>query len=346
MAGSLGATRASSSGFTLGVPAAAALTVEETRYLGGDLEHTHLVKGLDYALLHKARQAARLEQAGERSQEALPGSDIAAAPPTVHTSLGRAIHAFITGVPFKVRSCLKSALTLRAGQHRHASAAVERFAQGRVAFLFDLCSTVREYTRACLARNLSEAPSSWTRPGASCLRLCSVPGRPTMRTPLMPCCVPRMHRCCFELARPLGAFAAKTRARPAKSCVVRKRRSSRQSRMRLRCACACLQRCASEAPGADADVPNKARAALACEEEEDIFADAGRTYVCEPSKPHPAERAFVAAPGAYFGVEAPQPLAIAEGTSLHCFPICRELTFRASASARCRGAEARCSCCG
>ena len=29
------------------------LTFEETKYLGGDLEHTHLVKGLDYALLQK-----------------------------------------------------------------------------------------------------------------------------------------------------------------------------------------------------------------------------------------------------------------------------------------------------
>lgn len=29
------------------------LSVEETKYLGGDLEHTHLVKGLDYALLQK-----------------------------------------------------------------------------------------------------------------------------------------------------------------------------------------------------------------------------------------------------------------------------------------------------
>lgn len=30
------------------------MSVEETKYLGGDLEHTHLVKGLDYALLQKA----------------------------------------------------------------------------------------------------------------------------------------------------------------------------------------------------------------------------------------------------------------------------------------------------
>ena len=29
------------------------LTVEETKYLGGDMDHTHMVKGLDYALLHK-----------------------------------------------------------------------------------------------------------------------------------------------------------------------------------------------------------------------------------------------------------------------------------------------------
>ncbi len=39
-------------------PAAGAqsgLTIDETKFLGGDVEHTHLVKGLDYALLQKAR---------------------------------------------------------------------------------------------------------------------------------------------------------------------------------------------------------------------------------------------------------------------------------------------------
>ena len=74
---------------------------------------------------------------------------------------------------------------------------------------------------------------------------------------------------------------------------------------------------------ADAVSPNQVPAAMACAavdvDEEDIFADAGRTYVCEPSKPPPAQRAFAAAPGPYFGAEAPQPLAAAGGTSLHCF---------------------------
>lgn len=32
-----------------------AVSLEESKYLGGDLEHTHLVKGLDYALLSQAR---------------------------------------------------------------------------------------------------------------------------------------------------------------------------------------------------------------------------------------------------------------------------------------------------
>lgn len=31
------------------------LSIENSKYLGGDVEHTHLVKGLDYALLNKVR---------------------------------------------------------------------------------------------------------------------------------------------------------------------------------------------------------------------------------------------------------------------------------------------------
>ena len=30
--------------------------IQESKFLGGDMEHTHLVKGLDYALLQKVRK--------------------------------------------------------------------------------------------------------------------------------------------------------------------------------------------------------------------------------------------------------------------------------------------------
>merc|ERR1712050_435747 len=38
------------------------LQIQESKYLGGDIEHTHLVKGLDYALLEKKRAEIREEE--------------------------------------------------------------------------------------------------------------------------------------------------------------------------------------------------------------------------------------------------------------------------------------------
>jgi IK cytokine len=35
--------------------------IEESKYLGGDVEHTHLVKGLDFALLEKIKASEKLE---------------------------------------------------------------------------------------------------------------------------------------------------------------------------------------------------------------------------------------------------------------------------------------------
>ena len=94
------------SGFALGAGAAsgadaAALSVEESKFMGGDAAHTHLVKGLDFALLQKVRaeQAARDAEAARERVEA----ERATAAPTaavVRTSLGRALHAFITGARF------------------------------------------------------------------------------------------------------------------------------------------------------------------------------------------------------------------------------------------------------
>lgn len=46
------------------------LDVEQTKYLGGDMEHTHLVKGLDYALLEKARRQKEKEDELARAEEA------------------------------------------------------------------------------------------------------------------------------------------------------------------------------------------------------------------------------------------------------------------------------------
>lgn len=47
------------------------LSIEKSKYLGGDVEHTHLVKGLDYALLHKVR--SEIDKKPETGDEALEG---------------------------------------------------------------------------------------------------------------------------------------------------------------------------------------------------------------------------------------------------------------------------------
>merc|ERR1719166_871982 len=40
--------------------------IQESKFLGGDMEHTHLVKGLDFALLQKVRsEIIHRENAGE-----------------------------------------------------------------------------------------------------------------------------------------------------------------------------------------------------------------------------------------------------------------------------------------
>ena len=47
--------------------------IEQSKYLGGDLKHTHLVKGLDYALLQKIRaeQARKEEEEMKMAEEIL-----------------------------------------------------------------------------------------------------------------------------------------------------------------------------------------------------------------------------------------------------------------------------------
>lgn len=36
--------------------------IQESKFLGGDMEHTHLVKGLDFALLQKVRSEIQIRE--------------------------------------------------------------------------------------------------------------------------------------------------------------------------------------------------------------------------------------------------------------------------------------------
>ena len=152
----------------------------------------------------------------------------------------------------------------------------------------------------------SSAPSSWTRQAAICLRHCSAQRRPMIR--LSSCCAPRMRRCCSGPAKLSADCAWQKRTRRARGFAAKKKRSSQQVHGCQWCAPACQTCLLVLTPG-----PNQVPAAVCTapvDEDEDIFGDVGRAYVCEPKKP----RRAAAAPGSYFGGQAP--LAAAEGTPL------------------------------
>ncbi len=101
------------------------LTADESKFLGGDVEHTHLVKGLDVALLEKVRAEQAAAAAKREIVEAF-GSDSDDEPGTRVDdgleSLGQRISALLDEKKQPAASRTAAAL----------------FAPGRMAYLFDL----------------------------------------------------------------------------------------------------------------------------------------------------------------------------------------------------------------
>ncbi|KQJ89586.1 suppressor of mec-8 and unc-52 protein homolog 2 [Brachypodium distachyon] len=95
------------------------ISIEKSKYLGGDLEHTHLVKGLDFALLNKVRSEI------DKKPDAEDGKDAKAR----ETKEDRAI-SFRTAIAKSVyQSIVKSQSTPKAN---------EMFLPGRMAFIYNM----------------------------------------------------------------------------------------------------------------------------------------------------------------------------------------------------------------
>ena len=127
------------------------LSVEESKFLGGDVEHTHLVKGLDFALLRKVRaelKESEKDVAFERSK-ATPTE--AAAVPEAPVDFGGASSEW-------ARATMRGVFEAEAIYKKRNTPADkilpdERFSSGRVAFRVDLSSE----------GHASEVPTTITR---------------------------------------------------------------------------------------------------------------------------------------------------------------------------------------
>ena len=65
------------------------LSVEESKFLGGDVEHTHLVKGLDFALLRKVRAELKESEKDVAFERSKATPEAAAVPEAPVDSAGR-----------------------------------------------------------------------------------------------------------------------------------------------------------------------------------------------------------------------------------------------------------------
>ncbi|KAL6974451.1 Smu-2 suppressor of mec-8 and unc-52 protein [Sarracenia purpurea var. burkii] len=95
------------------------LSIEKSKYLGGDVEHTHLVKGLDYALLHKVRsEIDKKPDAGDDNHDGKSRASKEDQPVSFRTATAKSVYQSIV----KPQTVIKSN---------------EMFLPGRMAFIFN-----------------------------------------------------------------------------------------------------------------------------------------------------------------------------------------------------------------
>lgn len=124
---------------------------EQTKFLGGDMEHTHLVKGLDFALLaqlkrekEKLLQATTIRKEHIQEKEKQPSSEKLA----FKSRVGRLVYFHA------VQSNTMSSMLQHAGAQRKS----EHFLPGRMYYTFALKSTEVESTPVIVQRSKEDCP--------------------------------------------------------------------------------------------------------------------------------------------------------------------------------------------
>lgn len=225
----------------------ARLSVAETQFLGGDAEHTHLVRGLDVALLQRTRE---LQTVAATSQRVEVGGTVPAAPPTARTPLGHALLLWATG----------------GGARHKAGAPATRFARHHTTFVFKLevrpPAPRRTARRSSPLRNQGEAveelPTTLVQGGAAAVS-------------------------CYDCAAMDGALLGSLADRLSRMCAAAPGVEKKMRRKEGDAARPSV-RAPSVAPQPQHPTPAPAATAPVADapDEEDIFAGHGREYAPAP----------------------------------------------------------------
>lgn len=156
-----------------GVSKLMAMDIEQSKYLGGDMKHTHLVKGLDYALLTKVKvelTTLRSEVISQREElkakAAAPEvkahktitvskEAVVEANPVFRTRVGAAVHGVL---------CPNPLVVARRQKQLH-----EKFSRGRTMIEFKLVEDNQKAGSPRSKRNFfeSDIPMMMTRVGVN-----------------------------------------------------------------------------------------------------------------------------------------------------------------------------------
>ncbi|CAO3701471.1 unnamed protein product [Rhizopus microsporus] len=117
---------------------------EQSKYLGGDIDHTHLVKGLDFALLNKVRRDLSKEEKQHPKE-----NDIVAEQPTT-TNVEEPLPVDVMDGKPKFHSVMaKNIYDLIMKESRETKKQrVDLFEPGRMSFVFELADEVGYYSDA------------------------------------------------------------------------------------------------------------------------------------------------------------------------------------------------------
>ncbi|XP_071733533.1 suppressor of mec-8 and unc-52 protein homolog 2 [Rutidosis leptorrhynchoides] len=115
------------------------ISIEKSKYLGGDVEHTHLVKGLDYALLHKVRSEIDKKPEIEDASDGKSRGSKDDHPVSFRTGNAKAVYQWIV----KPHTAVKPN---------------DMFLPGRMAFIFDMESGFSHDIPTTVYRSKADCP--------------------------------------------------------------------------------------------------------------------------------------------------------------------------------------------
>lgn len=113
--------------------------IQESKYLGGDMEHTHLVKGLDFALLQKVRSEIAVREAELEQPEVGGGEEVEEDTAKIKKEDEKPVKRVVEDADLKVECRTTLAKNIIRNLYHHEVPKVnELFFPGRMAYVMDL----------------------------------------------------------------------------------------------------------------------------------------------------------------------------------------------------------------